>query len=79
MMGYQNSFYEQCRNGFFGMGWMGTLTIVLIVFMIIILFVMKRPGTNQVDEALTILNRKFATGEITEEEYQHRKQLLKRK
>ena len=75
MMGYG-------YNGITG-GWIGML-IPLILIVVIVYAVIKLAGNNNTrngresDNALDILNERFAKGEINEEEYNQKKALLRR-
>lgn len=63
-------------------GWFGMMIIAIIIIGIGVFFVynqmenkdIKDTGTR--DNSLAILNEKFAGGEINEEEYNHKKDLL---
>ena len=62
-------------------GWSG-LMIIFIIFIGIVIFLIYRRGQNNVndvgsrDSSLNILNERFARGEINEEEYNQRKNVL---
>ena len=62
------------EHGFFMMPIIGIIIIVLLA--IYILRKTHKRGKNNNDIALQILNKKLAKGEITEEEYINKKQLL---
>lgn len=64
-------------------GWLGMMLFPLIIIGIIIYVVIKLIGnTNhyeggrQYNNSLEILNERFVKGEITEEEYKHKKEML---
>lgn len=73
--------------GFGGYGFMGFgMIIQLIIFSLIAYAVIKiingsskssKVQINQIHSALLILNEKYANGEISEEEYLRKKELLK--
>lgn len=62
-------------------GWFGML-LPLLFMAVVIYTVIKLAGGNQTnhgkrfDSSLDILNERFAKGEITEEEYKHKKVLI---
>ncbi len=68
------------------MGWIGGLTmlVVMVAFIaalatvaIVLLRKYGRPALPH-DDALRILNERFARGEIDQEEYEHRRSALQR-
>lgn len=71
-------------DGWFGMGsgyfsiW-GCLIFVGIILLIIALFISKKPKGLKDDNAVEILKLLFVKGEITEEEYLKRKNVMERK
>ena len=75
-------------NGYGMMGGWGIfMMIVLVILIVIIVYaVMKlvqggsNAGTtsNSRDEALEILNQRYAKGELSDEEYQQKKKILKK-
>ena len=71
-------FGEDGFHGFFGGGFMWILWIVLVV---VIIYVLKdvmgssKPSSSE-DDALEILKRRYARGEIDEAEYERRKKEL---
>lgn len=62
-------------------GWFGML-LPLLFMAVVIYTVIKLAGGNHInhgkrfDTSLDILNERFAKGEITEEEYKHKKVLI---
>jgi len=73
-------FGEDGFHGFFGGGVMWLLWIVLIV---VLIYVMKDIGGNSKpsssdDDALEIIKRRYARGEIDDVEYQRRKKELEK-
>ncbi|KUO52668.1 MAG: hypothetical protein APF76_14350 [Desulfitibacter sp. BRH_c19] len=65
----------------FEYGWLGMFLSMLVwvfLFLGVILLVTKiiNKGDNK-KSALNILDEKFASGEITEEEYKHKRDVLK--
>ena len=67
-------------------GWGIFMMIILVILIVIIVYaVMKlvqggsNAGTtsNSRDEALEILNQRYAKGELSDEEYQQKKKILK--
>ncbi|MBF4692626.1 SHOCT domain-containing protein [Fusibacter ferrireducens] len=69
------------HSGCFGFGYFGMWQwlIVIGVILVIAYFISKGKGHRKSDAAIMILKEKFAKGEITEEEYTRRKELLERK
>lgn len=80
-------------NGWAGPWWVFPIVmpIVMLVVMLIAFTMFReiwwgRPGRRgrgrdddaPVDEALEILRRRFASGELTEQEFEHKRQLLRR-
>lgn len=60
-----------------GMIFMGAVYILALVFLAVIIFKgAKKKQTDNNNFALEILNKRFATGEISEEEYIKRKEIL---
>lgn len=74
-----------CR-GLFGYGLGGSypflMFFMMIAFALVIIaaiyFIFRRPQGHK-SEAIDILNRKFANGEISEEEYLKKKEILLKK
>ena len=63
-------------------GWSGMM-IIPIILIAVVIFVMYKQGLNNKfkdigtrDNALDILNERFARGEINEEEYNNKKNIL---
>lgn len=78
MMGYSMMRYG---NNIMG-GWVGMIIIPIIIIGIIVFLVYKPLQNNNIknigvrDNSLGILNESFARGEINEDEYNHRKDLI---
>ena len=74
MMGFG---YNMMRGG------TGMMIIPIILIAVVIFLVYKQGGNNKFrdisskDNALDILNQRFASGEINEEEYNKKKNILK--
>ncbi len=66
--------------GFGGFWMMPFMLICIAIVVLIVVLVMRSSGnhktTNYNNKALEILDSKLASGEITEEEYQRKKQLI---
>ena len=66
-------------------GWFGMMIIPIILIAVIIFLFYKQGQNNSVkdigtrDNALDILNERFARGEIDEEEYNNKKSILKQR
>jgi putative membrane protein len=82
MIGYGHNICGFIGNGLLGGGFLMML-IPLILIGVIIYIIYKTQGRrnityeNKSDNALEILNERFARGEINEEEYKQKKALLK--
>ncbi|MGE5628218.1 MAG: SHOCT domain-containing protein [Solirubrobacterales bacterium] len=68
------------RYGFGGFWMMPFMLICIAIVVLIVVLVMRSMGnhktSDQNNKALEILDSKLASGEITEEEYQKRKQMI---
>jgi putative membrane protein len=67
-------------SGFFMNPWgivIGVLAVAVVAVLVVVLVkaLRKKGGSNE-DEALGLLKTRYATGEITEEEYLKKKQIL---
>lgn len=62
--------------------WLGMMIIPLIFIVILVVVVFKLGQSNNAkdikDNSLNILNERFARGEINEDEYKRKKDLLKK-
>ena len=81
-MMYGNGFFNHSLcfgNGFYG-GW-HLMMVAAILILGVVLFVLarKKHSSSQGDEILSMLKEKFVKGDITEEEYLSRKNILTRK
>ena len=78
MMGYNMMRYGNNMMG----GWVGMIIIPIIIIGIIAFLVYKPLQNNNIknigvrDNSLGILNESFARGEINEDEYNHKKDLI---
>ncbi|WP_298841537.1 SHOCT domain-containing protein [Clostridium sp.] len=78
MMGYSMMRYGNNMMG----GWVGMIIIPIIIIGIIAFLVYKPLQNNNIknigvrDNSLGILNESFARGEINEDEYNHKKDLI---
>lgn len=74
MMGNSNYRGSGGMMGYLGWGGMLMGLIVLILFMVILFFIMrafvKKPSAASLESPLDILRKRFAAGEITQEEYE---------
>lgn len=61
-----------------GMIFMGTVYILALVFLAVFIFKGTKKKQSNNSFALEILNKRFATGEISEEEYIKRKEILRK-
>ncbi len=71
-------FSENGVHGFFGGGFMWILWIILLVVIIYVIrdVVGKTESSSPNDDALEILKRRYAQGEIDEAEFERRKKEL---
>jgi putative membrane protein len=65
------------NHHFIGMHWVWWIVIVAIILLIIFNVIPYRPGTELKEDALDILKKRYARGEIEREEFEERKQVLK--
>lgn len=78
MMGYNMMRYGNSMIG----GWFGMMIIPIIIIGIVVFVVYKPMQNNNIkdagarDNSLDILKERFALGEINEDEYNHKKDLL---
>ena len=55
----------------------GVLAVIAVVVLVVVLVkAPKNRGSAETDEAIELLNTKYAAGEITEEEYLRKKKIL---
>ena len=69
-------------NGCFGFNYFPYWHLIVIGVIIILVFIVlknKKSNTKNSDEIIDILNRKFVNGEISEEEYINKKNILTKK
>lgn len=66
--------------GSFGNGWAWLIGIGVLLIIVAVTYLIVKSGKNRASssDALEILGTKFALGEITEEEYNKRKNILGR-
>ncbi len=79
-MMYGNSFWGS--NSCFGFNYFPYWHLIVIGVIIILVFIMlnnKKSNIKNNDEIIDILNRKFVSGEISEEEYINKKNILTKK
>jgi putative membrane protein len=62
---------------FIGMHWVWWLVMIAIVLLVAFNIIPYRPGTELKEDALDILKKRFARGEIEREEFEERKKILK--
>ena len=70
------------NHDWYGMSGFMWIFWVLIIVLIVLLFrggASKDGGTPHVDSAVEILKKRFANGEISEEEFEQRLKVLKKK
>lgn len=66
----------------YGMGFMGIFWILLLILFVLVIWKLfsnsqKTNPTSNEDTALELLKKEFAKGNITEEEFERKKRLLK--
>ena len=62
---------------FFGMHWIWWIIMAILVLLVIFNVIPYRPRTDITEDALDILKKRFARGEIEREEFEERKKILK--
>lgn len=78
--GFMERGYDGMFHGHGGFGPMGMILLAVIVIAVIYLLLKKKNNFNNVDsDILEILKRKYVEGEITEEEYVQKKNVLTNK
>lgn len=79
-MMYRRAFFG--NNGCYGFNYFPYWHFIIIGAIIILIFVVLKNKNSNIknnDEILDILNRKFVNGEISEEEYINKKNILTKK
>ena len=66
-------FYD---HHFVGMHWIWWLIVVGIVLLVVFNVIPYRPKTELKDDAMEILKKRFARGEIEREEFEERKRII---
>lgn len=85
MMMFLTNYNDGYCGGYMGggFGWHWIIPIILIGLTIFVIFSLtstnKNSSTNHSNHALDELNKKFVNGEISEEDYLRRKDLIKKK
>lgn len=73
-------------QGMMSYGWFGTFWVIIFILLIIALVYLivkviqnnkHENGKSVPNDALNILKERYAKGEITDEEYKHKKRMLK--
>ncbi|WP_205720266.1 SHOCT domain-containing protein [Fodinibius halophilus] len=67
-------FYD---HHFIGMHWIWWLIVVGIILLVVFNLIPYRPKTELERNAMEILKKRFARGEIEREEFEERKKILK--
>ncbi len=62
---------------FIGMHWIWWIIVVGIILLVLFNVIPYRPKAKLEDDALDILKKRFAQGEIEREEFEERKKILK--
>lgn len=62
---------------FFGMHWLWWIIMTILVLLVVFNVIPYRSRTDITEDALDILKKRFARGEIEREEFEERKQVLK--
>ena len=65
------------NHHFIGMHWIWWLIIIVIVLLVTFDIIPYRSRTELNEDAMDILKKRFARGEIEQEEFEERKQVLK--
>ncbi|TYP93576.1 putative membrane protein [Fodinibius salinus] len=67
-------FYD---HHFIGMHWIWWIIVVGIILLVVFNVIPYRPNTELEENAMEILKKRFARGEIEREEFEERKKILK--
>lgn len=67
-------FYD---HHFIGMHWIWWIVVTIIILLVVFNILPYRPQTVQEENAIDILKKRFARGEIEREEFEERKKILK--
>lgn len=67
-------FYD---HHFIGMHWLWWIILVGFILLVVFNIIPYRPGSELKEDALDILKKRFARGEIEREEFEERKKILK--
>ena len=67
-------FYD---HHFIGMHWIWWLIVVGIILLVVFNVIPYRPKAELKDDAMEILKKRFARGEIEREEFEERKRIIK--
>lgn len=76
-----NHWYSMGGHWWSWLGWLAALIIIILIVYILVKILNTRPDSptrkeDTTTEALKILNERYARGDISEEEYLHRKEIL---
>ena len=72
MFGYGNEF-----GCFSSMGGMGMFLVILVIAVVAIYLVTKKGGKKIAMDSKELLDIKYASGDLTKEEYEEKKRVLK--
>jgi putative membrane protein len=67
-------FYD---HHFIGMHWIWWIIMVVIILLVVFNVIPSRPTADAGEDAIDILKKRFARGEIEREEFEERKKILK--
>lgn len=67
-------FYD---HHFMGMHWIWWIILVVTILLLVFNIIPYRPRIEPTEDALDILRKRFARGEIEQEEFEERKRVLK--
>lgn len=64
------------NHHFIGMHWIWWVVLVTVIILLLFNVIPYRPKRNSTEDALDILKKRFARGEIEREEFEDRRRIL---
>lgn len=66
------------NHHFIGMHWIWWIILTIVILLVVFNIIPVRSGANYSEDALEILKKRFARGEIEAEEFEEQKRLIKK-